>query len=226
MPAGCTRERSVLGSSRGFTLLEVLVASAILSLVLAGLYGVFSATLASRRVADQAATRTRQARTVLLRLGEELQASYRFSTRDARFVGRTQQRGSFPEATLRFMASVPSVVQPAVLDAQLTHIQYRLDVEPARPERRRLVRSARVDGTLMQEARSREVTLLAGVHGLALRFFDGRRWRDQWGKAETRGRLPVAVELVLYLAADTGEVRAYSTVVALPLGERWGGGGL
>ena len=40
-------------STRGFTLLEVLVASSILSIVLAILYGVFSQTLTSKQIAEE-----------------------------------------------------------------------------------------------------------------------------------------------------------------------------
>src|SRR5262245_27152450 len=60
-------------SLKGFTLLEVLIASSILSIVLTILYGVFSQTLTSKRIAEDRSALSRTARIVLLRIGEDLQ---------------------------------------------------------------------------------------------------------------------------------------------------------
>src|SRR5262249_33269449 len=66
------------GNVKGFTLLEVLVASAILSIVLAILYGVFSRTLTSKQIAEEQSAQARAARIVLLRVGDDLQSSLPF----------------------------------------------------------------------------------------------------------------------------------------------------
>src|SRR5215471_1300143 len=82
--------------SSGFTLLEVLVASAILSIVLAALYGVFSRTLASKRLAEEHAARARVARIVLMRIGEDLQSALPPATGNAFFQGETRVARNFP----------------------------------------------------------------------------------------------------------------------------------
>src|SRR5215510_6879665 len=61
----------------GFTLLEILVASTILSMVLAILYGVFSRTLTSKQLAEEQSAQSRAARIVLLRIGDDLQPASR-----------------------------------------------------------------------------------------------------------------------------------------------------
>jgi hypothetical protein len=68
--------------------------------------------------------------------------------------------------------------------------------------------------------------LLVGVRGLRFRFFDGRAWYDEWGRENTRGQIPRAVEIELYLQAQgkrkvgydqSTEVVMFSTIVDLPL---------
>src|SRR4051812_27307040 len=90
-------------SRHGFTLLEVLVASAILSIVLAALYGVFSHTLASKRLAKERAARARVARIVLLRIGEDLQSALPPTTGNALFRGETRVSRNFSDDMLSFV---------------------------------------------------------------------------------------------------------------------------
>ena len=58
-----------------------------------------------------------------------------------------------------------------------------------------------------------------GVHGLAVSFFDGTAWREEWDARPTgaqAGRLPSAVRLLLELGSAGEE--PFETVIRLPAG--------
>ena len=122
----------------GFTLLEVLVASTILSLMLAALYGVFSQTLTSKKIAEERLNRSRAVRLVLLRLGEELQSSLALSPLNARFVGHTRYEGLLPQARLSFVAALPTPLTAG--GAAPIEIHYWLSPDPKQPRLFSLVR--------------------------------------------------------------------------------------
>lgn len=208
--------------SRGFTLLEILVASTILGVVLAALYGVFSRTLESKHLTEERAARARTARIVLLRLGEDLQVSFPFARSDSRFTGETRRTNTFPEGTLSFVAFSRLPMNSAGHESDVSTIGYALIPDPQGPGYRQLVRQVSpdpgvVDPIVAQARGSEEYPLLSRVRGLRFRFFDGQVWRDEWGQNDTKGKLPRAVEATLYLEDSREEVAEFSTVVEVPL---------
>ena len=207
---------------RGFTLLEVLVASAILSLLLAALYGVFSRTLASQRLAEERADRSRSARIVLLRMGEDLQASLPLTRENSHFNGETRRANAFPEGTLSFVSFAHTPVSSAGRESDLNEVGYALFPDPEAPGSYYLMRRVDLDPGVTDpgadQSPNREAyPLLSRVRGLRLRFFDGRAWREEWGQDDTRAKLPRAVEATLYVQGSHGEVTEFSTVIDLPL---------
>jgi len=222
-------ELRTVPNSEGFTLLEVLVASAILSMVLAILYGVFSQTLTSTQRAEEQSAQSRAARIVLLRIGDDLQASFPFAPDNPRFVGKTSRGQQFSDAFLSFvsLSGLPLTSESHAGDCY--EIEYELVPDPHSAPARQLVRRARFTPTTPDSAAGRlsegeTLPLLTGVQGLRLRFFDGRAWHDEWGKEQTQTKLPRAVEVELYLARKkTGashqeeETVTFSTLVDLPL---------
>jgi type II secretion system protein J len=213
--------------SRGFTLLEILVATTILGLVLAALYGVFSRTLESKRLAEGRTARTRAARIVLLRMREELQSSFPLTRGDSRFLGELHRAEAFPEGAISFVSFSQSPLGGTGHESDLNEIGYTLQPDPKAPGYRQLVRRVKLDpgvavGGLEQNEEA--YPLLSRVRGLRFRFFDGRTWRKEWGQEDTRSKLPRAVEATLYLDGSGGQMAEFSTVVDLPLaaGQRVG----
>lgn len=209
----------------GFSLLEVLVASTILSLLLAALYGVFAQTLQSKHRVQAGLSRARSARVVLLRMGEELQSSFPVERGNTHFVGQTNYAGPLPEASLSFVSLVAT---PLIgREAMPSQIHYRLVPDRTRSLLFSLVRwekpgldgeaPDRPSGTQVDDGGGEAFPLLAQVRGFRLRFYDGRGWRDTWGNDATRAQLPRAVELIVYLDNADAEVTPFSTVVELPL---------
>lgn len=214
-------------SSRGFTLLEVLVASSILSIVLAILYGVFSQTLTSKQIAEEHTALSRTARVVLLRIGEDLQASFPFAPENARFIGGTRRTSAFPQASVSFMSFANVLLTSVGREGDWSEITYDLVPDPFAPMLWQLVRRVRLSAEPARSVSEGEVLpLLSQVQGLRFRFFDGRIWADEWGQGQTRGRIPQAVEVELILAlSEKPDGRrheqslgvTFSTLVDLPL---------
>lgn len=218
--AGCQMHipHSAPCNARGFTLLEVMVAGAILSLILAALYGVFSRILASKRSTEERAARLRAAHTVLLRISEDLQGSFPFTAAEESFRGETRQENGFPTAFLSFVSVAQLALTAQGSAGDLRRVEYRLVPDPVASSHYQLVRSVRLDLRADQDTADELVPLLLHVRGLRVRFFDGQRWAEEWGRETTRGRLPQAVEVTLYVDGQTDtEVSALSTTVGLPL---------
>jgi prepilin-type N-terminal cleavage/methylation domain-containing protein len=181
-----------MSGRRGLSLLEMLVALGAAALLLAALAGAVARAAQVRARATATAERIAVARTVLLRLADELVAALPADGPAApeRFVVRVPDAGA-PFATLRFAtgAGDPRLVAYAV-------------------ERSQLVRRA-ASRFAPPEAAPVPVTLVEGVRAFRLRCFDGHAWSATWA-----GGLPRAVELSLVL--EDGEPLA--TTVALPRG--------
>ena len=222
-------------SSRGFTLLEVLVASSILSIVLAILYGVFSQTLTSKQIAEERSTLSRTARVVLLRIGEDLQASFPFAPENARFIGKTHRTSTFPQASLSFMSFANAQLTNVGREGDWSEIVYDLVPDPFAPTLWQLVRRVHLNSEPARFEPDEEILpLLSRVQGLRFRFFDGRTWSEEWGQDQTRGRVPQAVEVEIILAmAEKPGVKSneqledvtFSTLVDLPLARPVGAAG-
>jgi hypothetical protein len=204
-------------------------------MVLAIVYGVFSQTLTSTQRAEAQSTQSRAARIALLRIGDDLQASFPFAPDNFRFVGKTSRGQQFPDAFLSFVSLSGLPPTSGSHPGDWYEIEYELVPDPLSVSARRLVRRSRFAPTTPDSTASRATTasrasegetlpLLTGVQGLRLRFFDGHAWHEEWGKEQTQTKLPRAVEVELYLARKkTGvphqeeETVTFSTLVDLPL---------
>ena len=206
-------------SYSGFTLLEVLVASAILSIVLAALYGVFSQTLASKRLVEERAAQVRTARIALLRIGEDLQSALPPTGKGTRFLGETRFAQEFPEDTLSFITLTRAALTTRTPEGDLSEVAYMLEPDPTDITRKQLVRRVRFTLSPQRNAADEVAPLLPRVHGLRFRFFDGREWKEEWGQEQTRPELPQAVETTVYVADARGKISRFSTVVTLPLAD-------
>lgn len=204
----------------GFTLLEVLVASAIMSLVLAALYGVFSQTFKSKQLAEDRAERARTARIALLRLGEDLQSALPPSTGAARFTSETRLAQDFPDDTLSFVTLTRATLTNRAAEGDLSEVGYALELDPVNPVHKQLVRRVRFALAPAGNSADERAPLLFLVQGLQFRFFDGRGWRKEWRPEATQGQLPQAVEATLYMADSRGEVARFSMVIDLPLADK------
>jgi len=196
----------------GFTLVEVLVAVVVASLLLLSVYGVFSSVSGTRQRIEADSTTFHQARVIFDRIGRELRGAYWTPRNErTRFAGGRDGEGR-PYLELSTTAATPQGGLGGIVV-----VRYELRPAPEDPQRLELVRQERP--LLREEFRAGDALRLAsGLAGLQLRFFAGGSWREEWATADG---LPQLVELTLSEPSRLGPV---TFVSAFDLAVAGGGG--
>lgn len=216
-------------SSAGMSLVELMVAVAVLAAVTAVVYGTFARTVSAR---DHALAR--------VSVYAEARSAFSWLERDI--------RGSFPTgdygtALPRFWADTSAKPSPiddeevVVLDLTVlvargttpleglgplpgsdrsdqARVSYRLAAGDSTIE---LVRyEVRPPGPIDDETALRTV-VAAGLASLEMRFFDGKRWQEQWTGQAAKRRAPRAAEIRLsFVDKNGGEPLALSSATSIP----------
>lgn len=188
----------------GFTLLEVVVASIIFSLVVAAAYGLLdSARSLSDRTEFVAGTQ-QEARAVLDTLRSDLQGAYGTAGKEftTDFVGTQGGSSEAPEDKIELVAANGWTLRstaPEIDLAQTTYYVYKATETGV--ERRKLVRKKErrltpVDTQTREEEGMEEI----GPHVTYVRFryYDGSSWADSWDSKQS-GKLPRAIEVTITL---------------------------
>lgn len=195
--------------TKGFTLLEILVALTITAIVLTSVYGVFAALSSAKDELESDAEVFHQARVLFDRMGREIRSVYYHPARDSIFRGgEGEERQDFLEMTTR-------VISPTLPRAAgISRIRY--EVRPNPDDREGPPLLVRREESLLPGAAAAgmEHRLAAGIRLFRLRFFDGVEWRDAWNTGDGAG-LPQMVELYLEIEAD-GRARTFLTAVEIP----------
>lgn len=187
--------------SRGFTLVEMLVALLAFSLLSAAAVALLNITLRNKEVFDQstAAIQELQASRALMK-ADFSQIAVR-PVRDA-FGGRAQSsfaKGSDSKVLLSFVRRGWDNPDGAEARSSLQYVEYAL-------EDKVLVRRARayLDATPGTPVMAR--AMLSGVEGVAVSFLADGKWTEQWRPVRETRDVPNAVAVTLDLAG-LGEVR-------------------
>jgi len=231
----------------GFTLLELLVAVAILGIVAGGLYGTFARTSASRVHAQLRAETFDLARATIDGLERDLAGSFDIGGYDPqtlRFLGvdTTTLSGREDTALVVDFTAVTSrqTTPPSGLGAvpaegtdlgDEVRVAYRLERrdddsrQAAQPPERgfALVRYELRPPTSQPIEQGTRSVVARGVEALVLRFWDGSRWVSSWDSSSgggRNGRAPSLVETRLRLAGADGSSADFVSTVYLPLGGR------
>lgn len=188
------------GKTSGFTLVEVLITTAVLVVVMVTVYSAFRTGVAGYRSIEQALRTSQEARNVLERIRVDLRDCFAYSESDARFLGT-------PEET-SFLSLVDTFTKDKVLRAY-AFISYRREGDRLLRLCRRAKESLNDASVVLPDEIAAGVTefrlqyATLDVGGEALVF------SDTWtGKKE----LPVAVKIDL----EIGGARFERTIV-LPL---------
>jgi len=200
-----------MNGGKGFTLIEVLVALVVTSLLLLGVYGVFSSVSGARqRVAADGAT-YHQARVIFDRIGRELRGAYQ-TERNA----RTRFAGGLDRQGRPFLELSTTSATPQGGPGGIVLVRYELRNAAEAPGLLELVRMERP--LFSDDFRpGQELRLAGGLLYLRLRFFSDGIWRTSWDATEG---LPQLVELTLGEPSRLGPVTFAS---AFDLGGAGGG---
>lgn len=200
-------------SEAGFTLLEVLIAVALLALLSGALYGTYFSVVRGSEAARERTEPLRDARMALDLLRRELSAAcYAKASERLRFVVEDRDLFGNPASILEFTAfTVPR--SGSVPSSDVVTVRYR----PVRDEHERLILS-RESRDLYLDAKSLPYPFTGEIQGFLVECYDGSVWVKSWD-TRLNGALPKAVRVTLQLKGEQeGKPEAFTAIVVPRMG--------
>lgn len=174
----------------GFTLLEILVAIMLASLLLSAIYGVFSASSNAKEAVEKKGNALHLGRVLSARLDRELLGLALDAPADkALLSGGTDSRG---DAFIEMLTTSSGSPSPG-----LRWVRYRLGTDS--DERMTLWRSEK---GLVSTTEPAEERVAQGIDKLVFAFFDGSSWREQWNSLNDGRPKLVRAEISLHDLPD------------------------
>jgi type II secretion system protein J len=215
---------------RGFTLLELSVATAIFAIIVAATYSLFDSARGITTRAEFRAQLFQSARAALQSVEDDLRGAVMLGTAyDSGFIGTNVGSEKEPLDKLEFVsvnrhsASAYDVTQPEVVRGiDVCRVSYLVEADEKRKPhgllRERPLELTPPNGPVH---RDEDVTGLGDdVAYINFRYFDSSQWLDTWDSTQTR-KLPKAVEVTVYIRGEwRGEtiVEPFTTRFYLPVG--------
>ena len=216
--------RSRRHARRAFTLLEMLVALAIMGLLATSLYASLHIGFRARRAAERAIGPVRAASLALELVRRDVEAALPpTGILAGTFYGEDGSSGGRDADTLTWFANVGEPAQGAADIVKLELALTTLDDDGGNTA---LVRRLTTNLLAPKAQEPTEEVLCRRVVALSLRYFDGSDWLDNWDSSTQDNTLPLAVEVVLEIKRDAeatataaaAETYKLSRVFLLPCG--------
>ncbi len=201
--------------SKGFTLIEILIAVAIVSLILTIIYGSYASSIDTMNYTREKMEAFSMIRLTLNRMNDELTSSFISSDGHLKFVGE--------EGKVDFISSSHERIFKNSKEYDLVEVSYFTGAaeegasgsESLLARRESLFLWRREDRTPdddILEGGEKE-KLMEGLEGIEFKYYDGEEWRDEWDSKEEKG-LPQAVKITLKFPD-----KEFSTMAFIPLGK-------
>ena len=214
-----------LKNIHGFTLMEVLIATAILAIVLSIVYGSFVQTKRVIARAEGSVDELRGVRVSFNRMMWDLSMAF-LSKQDPDqtdqtdvntiFVGTNDFAAGYPNDSIDFTSYANRIRNKDARESDQTEVGYYLnrnfdgDTVLMKREKRR------IDKKPLEGGKSYELS--EDVIGLNFRYLDQEgAWVDSWDSRVSKA-IPEAVEITLIIKDRTGSERSYRTITGIPLG--------
>lgn len=223
--------RPTRSGRRAFTLVEVLLAIGILSLVIAGIYATWTAILRATKAGQTVAIEVQRSRVALRCLEESLTYAemYVANQRHYAFVA---ENGS--QASLSFVARLPDAFPRSGRFGGVNVRRVEFSLQPGEGGNSRLVlRQAPLLNEFDEDEREHPLVLMENVKRMEMLFWDARKqdWIDEWTQTNQMPKL-VRISIVTdnpRVANDRGEEYARivspATVAVQPMWQSVAGGG-
>lgn len=196
----------------GFTLIELVISAAIMTLILASSYLCLSSAVASRKLIEARAEVAQSARVALALMSADLRGACPISQKIA-FLGMHRMLGAVEADNLDFATHNYTPRHPQ--EGDFCEMSYFLGTDP---ESGKFVLWRRRHPTIALEPLSggNREEIARGLRGLKFEYYDGFVWYDDWGdpdgkaKAQTSLKehpnldgLPEAVRITLWFETET-----------------------
>jgi type II secretion system protein J len=232
MPRTQPPRRDGILAEQGFTLLEVLIALAILATIMVILFGTYAASVERAERTRNLAEVYHEARILLDLMANDIRASYlpeadvqpppplkQPKSRRYNFVGEDLEEAKLPADKLTFFALLPPL-HPDTPEAEVCRVMYSLEPTASPARERILIR--RVNCSLDPEASEQEhvFPLTESVAGLDFKYYDDQGHEElEWDSRNgSHGKsLPARVKIVLLLADRRGSLHPFELLTELAL---------
>ncbi len=202
--------------AKGFTLIEVLLAMAILAAVLGILYASFFSAQESIGRAEAVRGDADLARELLSRLSTDIENAYTKGSANVIGFAGAKEEAEVDGEKRRFdslsLTTLTNWRRPNTKESELWEVGYRFEEKTGGDVNRVLLRREKrelSEDVPFAEGGSEE-ELTGRVRQLRLRYYDGSAWKDDWNWKE-RAVLPARVEILLVLE----DGRTYLTETAV-----------
>jgi general secretion pathway protein J len=213
----------------GFTLIEVMLALAILGFVTTIMWGSFSQTVANKRAIESAQDRTHSVRVALMRMTREIEMAYLSASENTAIAERRtfmigSSHGDVDE--LQFSSFAHQRLRAGLAEGDTSLISYFGERDPddrrilnlMRRETRRL--QAEAPSTLAGES----YILCPDVSRLKFQYYDQKlkEWENEWSTLNASGNqyLPTHVRITLTVVDERGQEISYSTDARIQMTEK------
>ncbi len=224
-PQAPSPNRDTVRACEGFTLLEVIVATIIFSLVVAAAYSLLDSARSLSDRTERVAAMQQEARTVLDTLRSDLQGTYGTAGKEftTDFVGTQGGTAETPEDKLEMVAVNGWTLRSTTPETDLAQTTYSIyKWTDNKGQHQKLVRKKERRLTPVDaQAQEKEGMEDIGAHVTHVRFryYDGSSWADSWDSRQSY-KLPRAMEVTITLTQTWKEeevTEKFSDKIYLPL---------
>jgi type II secretory pathway pseudopilin PulG len=216
-------------SSAGFTMVEVLLAFAILGFITTILWGTFSQTAAIKKRTEAVQDRAHSARVALMRLSREIEMAF---LSDSENPALTEKRTMFIATShrdvdeLRFSWFGRQRLRGDLADSDTSVVMYYAEPDPDERSDINLMRreSRRLEAADPRTLPGESYILCPGISSLKFSFYDYKKkeWKEEWTTAGVDGLqyLPTHVRITLVIYDERGMPQTFISSARIMMTER------
>jgi len=209
--------------NRGFTLVEVMVAAAILALIVSMLYVAFASSVKTMEIGTQGGEIYRKAGVVLHRMAQDISCA-RLPSKEGdtsaqyAFIGEDKTEDGVPQDTLTCISTAQPLQGPS---RGIKQIGYYIapDSETNKLSLMMTEDTTPAPGNSPEHVGKR-MLLAEGIEGLDFTYYDsqGREWK-RWDTTTPvfATKLPQLVRIAIFFKDDKGEPLSLATTAYIPL---------
>ena len=209
----CLNEHNGSHSTHGFTLLELVIATAIFSVLFAALYGVFTSAFSLRERTFETVEAGLPSSLITTLLKKDLtQVVLAGDTLGGGFIGIRDEEGSVRIDELEFHTT-SGILSDSHPWGDLQRVEYYLaeaestSIRNSDDEGKDFVRTATRNLLASIEEEPEEERLLQGVAGLEFSYYDGETWQDAWDSTMMDNAMPTAILMRIDFVAPQDQTR-------------------
>jgi hypothetical protein len=172
------------GRASAFTLIEIVISSALMALIVVSAYLCLHAAVSSQKLIEPRVTALQNARVALALMAADLRCACPLS-KDSEFLGLHRMMGEIEADNLDF--ATHNYTPRRAREGDYCQVSFYLDKEPESGE---LLLFRRRNPTIAFDplAGGRREEIARGLRGVKFEYYDGLDWYDTWGEVEGKAK--------------------------------------